>query len=672
MLIKEKIKYLSKHQSFFQISYALIAFSLIFFVGTTNGQNMPVLQDIKSLKQKLQDVSTPEEKVKFYAQIGMYYHAKSFQADSSLYYFNEMLQYSMNNNYLNGQIEAHRYLGRRFTILGNSDQGMTHLKRSLHLADSINYQNSISDTYLSIGENFSKRNQYDSSIYYLQIALEKSASEKPARKAAYQTTLATSFQDVGDFINAQKYHELALTNYKKSEKPVLIYIGHTELAHFYANFSKSAKDYAFHLQKCKKMEKDFFEENQSYHSSTFYVEEMSINEKIPFLIQAIEYHKQNSYPDGITRTYLHIMESLMNVDDLRRALQFNQEALAYIQEHPETSLGDQSEINFMNSKIQEELGRYKEALQSIKIHNALEDSIQSINNYKTIQELNIKYETTLKEKLLVESQIEVDKKTSQRNIFLLSSIFLLLAGVLFWRRYKQQQLLNEKEHLIREQKIQQLEKEKKILSLAAMLEGQEAERIRIAKDLHDGLGGLLSTVKAHFGKIQKEIQKLESMQIYNKATGMIDEACDEVRRISHNMMPGVLRANGLKVAVEQIANELRSAHQLKVDYEFIGDQNRMNETTEVFIYRIIQELTNNIVKHAAANSVLIQLIKSEKEIQILVEDNGKGFDLKKAKEKEGLGIKSLISRIDFLNGTYEIDAREGEGTSVSVNVPLVS
>ena len=195
------------------------------------------------------------------------------------------------------------------------------------------------------------------------------------------------------------------------------------------------------------------------------------------------------------------------------------------------------------------------------------------------------------------------------------AVFLLMRNKL-----RQSKILRQQENLIQTQQIEQLEKEKKILSMNAMIEGQEAERSRIAKDLHDGLGGLLSTVKAHFSNIQSEIQKIEKINVYNRANELVDEACDEVRRISHNLMPGALRLEGLKTAVEHLGQEMSVAHSFTVRVETIGMENRMEESKEIFVYRIIQEALNNIIKHADATDVLVQLSETESEYHFIVED----------------------------------------------------
>jgi len=200
----------------------------------------------------------------------------------------------------------------------------------------------------------------------------------------------------------------------------------------------------------------------------------------------------------------------------------------------------------------------------------------------------------------------------------------------------------------------------------AMIEGQEAERSRIAKDLHDGLGGLLSTVKAHFSNIQSEIQKIEKINVYNRAHEMMDEACDEVRRISHNLIPGALRLEGLGEAVRHLGEETSDAHPFNVDVEIIGFESRMEESKEVFVYRIIQEALNNIIKHADAKKVLIQLSETDTEYHFIIEDDGKGFD--PLQIQSGLGLKSIQSRVDFLNGNLDIDTKEGVGTTITWHI----
>ena len=327
--------------------------------------------------------------------------------------------------------------------------------------------------------------------------------------------------------------------------------------------------------------------------------------------------------------------------------------------------------NFSRSQLLKDLERYDEGMAALELAYDQRDSLTQIQYDSEVKDLQVKYETSLKDAEIIKQQNKIEKETRIRNFFraiaaLIGAVSLL---VFFFMRnkLKQSKLLREQQSLIQSQKIEQLEKEKKILSMNAMIEGQEAERSRIAKDLHDGLGGLLSTVKAHFSNIQSEIQKIEKINVYNRANELVDEACDEVRRISHNLMPGALRLEGLSTAVEHLGEEMSSAHPFTVRVETLGIEQRMEESKEVFIYRIIQEALNNIIKHADASDVLIQLSETDDRYHFIVEDDGKGFD--PLQIESGLGLKSIQSRVDFLKGSLDIDTKEGIGTTLSWNIP---
>ena len=187
-----------------------------------------------------------------------------------------------------------------------------------------------------------------------------------------------------------------------------------------------------------------------------------------------------------------------------------------------------------------------------------------------------------------------------------------------------------------------------------MIEGQESERLRIAQDLHDSLGGLLSTVKSHFSIIQKEIQELEALHITSKTNDLIDEACTEVRRISHNMLPHSLTISGLQGVLEDIKEQLE-IEGYKVTFEMDELQKSQDTTRDVMIYRLLQEIISNMRKHAQATTLFLQILKTDESLNILFEDNGKGFNYEQAITKGGLGLRSINSRIAYLDGIVDWD-----------------
>ena len=317
-------------------------------------------------------------------------------------------------------------------------------------------------------------------------------------------------------------------------------------------------------------------------------------------------------------------------------------------------------------------GDLKTALDYYEKYNKTKDSINTERATAHIRELEVSFETKEKELALLKERERTKQRTMQRNIMFGAAgviIWFSLFGILFfWNRARFQKQISIQSDAISQQKIQQLEQEKKLLAMSSMIGGQEAERKRIAQDLHDGLGGLLSSVKAQLNLIQHQVNKLASGEMYTKANTLIDTASSELRRIAYNMMPSSLSRLGLEAALEDLAASLEADHSLKVNLQILGLNTRLEETTEIMIYRIIQELSNNVVKHAGATRLLIQINKTEEEIFLVVEDNGIGLDPEILIQSRGIGMKSIESRVKYLNGTMDISG--GKGTCVSVHIPL--
>ena len=203
-----------------------------------------------------------------------------------------------------------------------------------------------------------------------------------------------------------------------------------------------------------------------------------------------------------------------------------------------------------------------------------------------------------------------------------------------------------------------------------MIEGQESERLRIAQDLHDGLGGLLTTVKAHFNAIEREIANIKEMNIYEKTNQLIDEACVEVRRIAHDMVPYSLKMNGLQGVLADIRQTvLGKGIHCDVDIHNVKEE-VLGEQKVVMIYRIIQEVVNNALKHSGASHMLIQLVGHENGLNVMIEDNGKGFDVNQLLQGKGLGLKSIESRVKYLEGNLNIDSTPNQGTTINIEIPL--
>jgi two-component system, NarL family, sensor kinase len=216
-------------------------------------------------------------------------------------------------------------------------------------------------------------------------------------------------------------------------------------------------------------------------------------------------------------------------------------------------------------------------------------------------------------------------------------------------------------------KISELEKDKQILAIDAMLKGQEEERSRIAKDLHDGLGGLLSGTKLSFTTMKENlILTPENAIQFDKSLNMLDNTMNDLRKVAQNLMPEALVKFGLNEALNDFCSSIQSTQKVNVIYQKLGTEKKYNNTTEVFVYRIIQELINNALKHAQAKEILVQLATNENSIHITVEDDGIGYDTNAIQSKKGNGLANIEYRVNYLNGIIDTVSTPNNGTAVNI------
>jgi signal transduction histidine kinase len=209
------------------------------------------------------------------------------------------------------------------------------------------------------------------------------------------------------------------------------------------------------------------------------------------------------------------------------------------------------------------------------------------------------------------------------------------------------------------------------LAVKAVLEAEENERQRIAKDLHDGVGQMMSVAKMNLSAFESDISfnGSDQKQSFEKIIQLVDESCKEIRTVSHIMMPNALLKNNLGAAIHDFVDKLdNKTLQVHVDTE--GLEERLDSNIETVLYRVIQECVTNVIKHAGATSLDISLIRDKDGISGTIEDNGKGFDISDKEKFEGIGLRNIITRIEYLKGTVDFDSKPGSGTLVAIHVPV--
>lgn len=322
------------------------------------------------------------------------------------------------------------------------------------------------------------------------------------------------------------------------------------------------------------------------------------------------------------------------------------------------------------SKVSQQLGKGSAAYEALREAYTIQDSITQQSRLELMAEMQTKFDVSQKDNELKINSLSLKQRTLERNWFVGGAAVLGLLALLIFlglrQRIRSNKKMAAKDLALQQQQLLQLEQSSKLNTLQAMIQGQENERSRIAADLHDGLGGLLSSVKSHFNSLNYTDK---TAPLFQKTNGLIDDACGEVRRISHNMMPRALSLSGLPDALDDLAQSL-DKEGIQCSLELQGMEQPLALTTAVTVYRILQELTTNVVKHAEAQHLLIQLLRSEDVLTIIVEDDGKGFEQATALGKNGIGLRSITSRVSYLQGSITWDTVPGQGTSVMIAIPI--
>ncbi|WP_374957587.1 sensor histidine kinase [Gilvibacter sp.] len=294
---------------------------------------------------------------------------------------------------------------------------------------------------------------------------------------------------------------------------------------------------------------------------------------------------------------------------------------------------------------------------------------KSEKNYK---EIEAKYQNEKQQKDLL---LEEQKSSRNKNIaFGLGGTLFLgsIIAFLVYRNTKRKQRIAEQEKEIEVQKTEKILKEQELNTIDAMIAGQEKERQRLASDLHDSVGATLSAAKMQFEHLKKHRGSLNNEdELYDRTQLLLEEAYTEVRAMAHAKNSGVIAKNGLLPAVNKLAQNASATGKIQIEVQDYGLDQRLEGSLEIAVFRIIQELVTNIIKHAEATEASISLTQHEDAINVVVEDNGKGFKAGKLSNNSGgMGLGSIEKRVEHMEGQMEVDSTPGKGTSVIIDIPL--
>ncbi|WP_179352668.1 tetratricopeptide repeat-containing sensor histidine kinase [Winogradskyella vidalii] len=551
----------------------------------------------------------------------------------------QLLDFTKERQLKKEKADALVLLGNIEQIFGNISNASKNYGLSLNLYEELRDKRGQANANSGIGVSYKKVFNLDEAKKHFEIALELSKSVKDT------ALISQSLVNIGN-IYAWRY---------KSDKAISYYKESLSLARAIKNKQKEALGLInisnSHIQK-----KDY-PKSKTYIDRAIKIGDSIGNYNIlahAYSVLSQNYYKQNRYDDLIIAANhtLEYAEKISNKEMIDAAYFYLFEAYKGKRDF---------DLTIKYQDLRKDIRSTLEEINSIRILEKIK-----IDNRRTKDSL-VNINKTLK--------LGMTHQKEKTNLFLawggsLSALSILTFIV--FRNSKRKQLKAKQE------RQKQIDEKEKILNdlefsiVDAMIEGQEKERQRIAADLHDSVGATLAAAKLQFDYLVKRQDSSEPSDVLiQKTRVLLDDAYNEIRSMAHLKNAGVMAKNGLLPAVEKIVENASGIDGLLFEVQSFGLEQRLDNTLEISIFRIIQELVTNVIKHAKATHAIIHLTNYDNNLNIMVEDNGIGFDPKQQpRTTKGMGINSIDKRVEHLEGQFTIESEIGKGTTIIIDMPL--
>ena len=581
-------------------------------------------------------------------------------------------------DYSLGEGRALQYIGIVLSDQGEYTEAMQYYEDAIRVFNKIPYPVGAGSTYNNIGNIYKRKAEYGRALsnYLSGVRVFEGAKDTARLIYAYGNVGAILF-DVAQYQKSMVYNKTALelSIFLKDSVSMcdkLINIGMIKVKQNDVDSAMKVFDRVSEIAHVINDAQSLYLVYDNYSGIAF--SQGKALTALGHARQSLGYAKILNNPAYLSNAYTQSGACFLSMEQLDSARQFLDKGrgLAISNQANEVL---RRNYNHM-ALLEEKEGNLREALEWTKRFQLMERKHVGERQNKVIAGLEIEYESDKKDLALSEKALQLEKSQallSRRkylitilSVSILALIFILL---LVRKTLRQKKEKAEREARVQKEKMAQLKEKQQLIALKAMVHGEEKERSRLSKDIHDGLGGMLSSTKMHLSSLIEDNTVLKNSASYSKALELIDLTSLEARKISHNLMPAALEKYGLIEALDGFCKEIDSTNKLKVSFQTFGMEQRLDSNVEIMVYRIVLELMNNVLKHAEASELIVQCMKNENYVNIEVEDNGKGFD-SGSDEKEGIGLSNIRSRVEYLNGDLHIESIKSEGTSVSIAFEL--
>lgn len=613
-----------------------------------------------------------DDSIKMKALTSIAYRFEEFDNDSALVYMDKAIRVAKNIKRTDRELSLTVSKAEIFNLMGQFDSSRKYLTSvSLRVSDTV-YPKVKGYMLMTNADLHNQLGNYDSAIIKLYAAQHiYETLNDSLRRAQVYGLLGRNYSVFGDRIKSKEayYQSLkiasALGNIRMLSE-ICIYIGTEFLAE---NNIDSA---AFYMKKAERLSLDNADiesrlisiygnlgdmESSRGHSDMAMkyfrlaievAEKFSMKSMIPLQHASIarEYLKQRKYPSA----YLYLQKAEASLE-YSNDVQTNEYVYQIF-----------SQYYFL-------VGNYDKGEGYFKQYISLRDSLLNISKSKALAEIEVKYQTVKKDQELLKQKLDIaekDKNLAQQQtilyVVLAFFLFAVIAAFLLYNRYRLRQKAKLDAAIIKEQ----------TLSIRAVIAAQDAEREKLSKELHDGVLQQLVAAKVGLSYLQtKADMPVEKKQNQlQKIAEMMDHTASDLRNISHMMMPPVLKEEGLQAAIEKLSAGIFEPAGILYNYTCTADRIRLEINKELQIYRIVQEIFTNILRHASAGQVSINITSGLNYLQLIIEDNGIGFNEKTASEKGGAGLLNIYSRIRHISAQINVENLQTGGSRFTIQCPF--
>ncbi|WP_207224197.1 tetratricopeptide repeat-containing sensor histidine kinase [Aquimarina brevivitae] len=513
----------------------------------------------------------------------------------------------------------------------------------------------IFSCYINLASIYSYKNDYEKSLIYLKKTLSFFRNAKELRKKVI------ILQNIGVQYHLLKQPDSAKQYYIRAYK-----LGKEKQYH------RPTLDAINNLALLNKDNKNYAEATAAYEKALLMCEELGYLDKQITIYQEL---KNIAEIQANYKASLAYFEKEIAIKDSIQKLQRDKEIQEL--EVKFKTAQKEKEIEFLqieNKNKQLTVANQTEAIKNLKLQQELEKKNNEIAQ-KENQNKILAFQRVSEQR---ESQINLLKKDQQlkqasiirekgiKNTILYSFLIIMIPIigllVMYYQKLQTQHKLNAQQEEINTQRIKSIIKDQELEIIKASVEGQDMERKRIAQELHDSIGGNLAAIKLQLSHFVKEEQSLQDINL------QIDDTYQQVRNISHTLIPKKFRNNDFCDIIEEYLIKIGNASNLETNFQAYPRKaiNQLTEQIQIEVFKIVQELLTNTIKHAQAKTVDVQLNYRDEQLNLIFEDDGIGFDPETI--NQGLGLLSIKNRLSSIHGTLQMDSSKGRGSLINIDI----